>query len=233
MYWVSIALNILNQECWRWVNTFYLYLNISKNNLDAHIVLGLHRAQYLEIKGVEDEKILHIYFRIFETNSLDAHIVLGLHRAQYLQALRVLLCDHKHPKQRIDRDLFFGGGWGGRGLCSDLFPLILSWISRREFQKLIHKQSVINEGKGGMGTGRRRLIGSPKLQIIFHKRATKYRSLLRKMTYKDKGSCESSPPCSHTHTQTHIHTHAHTQTPLQTANMYISTYTYIYICIHL
>jgi len=32
------------------------------------------------------------------------------------------------------------------------------------------------------------------LQIIFHKRATKYRSLLPKMTYKDKGSCESSPP---------------------------------------
>ena len=33
------------------------------------------------------------------------------------------------------------------------------------------------------------------MQIIFHKRATKYRSLLRKMTYKDKGSHESSPPC--------------------------------------
>ena len=46
------------------------------------------------------------------------------------------------------------------------------------------------------GTGWRRLIGSPKLQIIFHKRATKYRSLLRKMTYKDKGSYDSSPPCS-------------------------------------
>jgi len=41
----------------------------------------------------------------------------------------------------------------------------------------------------------RRLIGSPKLQIIFHQRATKYRALLRKMTYKDKGSYESSPPC--------------------------------------
>ena len=36
----------------------------------------------------------------------------------------------------------------------------------------------------------------PKLQIIFHKRATKYRSLLWKMTYKDKGSYESSPPCN-------------------------------------
>ena len=49
---------------------------------------------------------------------------------------------------------------------------------------------------GFCATGWRRLIGSPKLQIIFHKRATKYRSLLRKMTYKDKGSYESSPPCS-------------------------------------
>jgi len=45
-------------------------------------------------------------------------------------------------------------------------------------------------------TGWRRLIGSPKLQIIFYKRATKYRSLLTKMTYKDKGSYESSPPCT-------------------------------------
>ena len=47
-----------------------------------------------------------------------------------------------------------------------------------------------------MRTGWRRLIGSPKLQIIFHKRATKYRALLRKMSYKDKGSYESSPPCT-------------------------------------
>jgi len=44
-------------------------------------------------------------------------------------------------------------------------------------------------------TGWRRLIGSLRLQIIFHKRATKCRSLLRKMTYKDKGSYESSLPC--------------------------------------
>jgi len=47
-----------------------------------------------------------------------------------------------------------------------------------------------------IGTGWRRLIGSPKLQIIFHKRATKYRALLREMSYKDKGSYESSPPCT-------------------------------------
>ena len=34
----------------------------------------------------------------------------------------------------------------------------------------------------------------PKSQVISHKRATTYRSLLRKTTYKDKGSYESSPP---------------------------------------
>ena len=50
---------------------------------------------------------------------------------------------------------------------------------------------------GYLRTRWRRLIGSPKLQTIFHKRATKYMSLLRKLTYKDKGSYESSPPCSH------------------------------------
>ena len=81
-------------------------------------------------------------------------------------------------------------------------------------------------------TGWPRLIGSPKLQIIFHQRAIEYRSLLRKMTYKDKGSYESSPPCiylrlcvytANTHTHTHTRTRrgrmelkkggAHTHTP--------------------
>ena len=40
----------------------------------------------------------------------------------------------------------------------------------------------------------RRVIGSPQLQIISRKKPAKYRSLLRKMTYKDKGSYESWPP---------------------------------------
>jgi len=52
-------------------------------------------------------------------------------------------------------------------------------------------------------TGWRRLMGSPKLQIIFHKRATKYRSLLREMTYKDKASYESSPPCRQSQSRTY------------------------------
>jgi len=53
---------------------------------------------------------------------------------------------------------------------------------------------LISHGK--FSTGWQRLIGSPELQIIFHKRAIKDRSLLRKMTYQDKVSYESSPPCS-------------------------------------
>jgi len=71
------------------------------------------------------------------------------------------------------------------GLCYDSLDLL---GLESNLQKL-HRWS----------TGWRRLIGSPKLQIIFHKRATKFRSLLRKMTYKDKGSYESSPPCTNAH----------------------------------
>ena len=33
------------------------------------------------------------------------------------------------------------------------------------------------------------------MQVIFGKRATNYRALLRKMTYKDKASYGFSPPC--------------------------------------
>ena len=42
----------------------------------------------------------------------------------------------------------------------------------------------------------RRLIGCLKLQVIFRQTATNYRARLRKMTYKDKASYESSPPCT-------------------------------------
>ena len=45
-------------------------------------------------------------------------------------------------------------------------------------------------------TGWRRPIGCLKLQVIFRKRATNYRALLRKMTCKDKASYDSTPPCT-------------------------------------
>ena len=38
-----------------------------------------------------------------------------------------------------------------------------------------------------------------KLQVIFHKRATNYGALLRKMTFRDKVSYGSSPPCIYIH----------------------------------
>ena len=43
-----------------------------------------------------------------------------------------------------------------------------------------------------------KLIGRLKLQVIFLKRATNERTLLWKMNYKDKASCDSTPrilPC--------------------------------------
>ena len=45
-------------------------------------------------------------------------------------------------------------------------------------------------------TGWRRLIGCLNLHVIFRKRATMYRALLRTMHYQNKASYGSSPPCS-------------------------------------
>ena len=45
-----------------------------------------------------------------------------------------------------------------------------------------------------MVTGWRGPIECLKLQVIFRKRATNYRALLRNMTYKDKASYHSTPP---------------------------------------
>jgi len=45
-------------------------------------------------------------------------------------------------------------------------------------------------------TGWRRPIGCLISWITFHKSATKYRALLRKMTYQNKASYESKPPCA-------------------------------------
>jgi len=47
-----------------------------------------------------------------------------------------------------------------------------------------------------LATGWRRHIGCLKLQVVFCKRATNYRALLQKMTYKDKASYDSTPPCT-------------------------------------
>jgi len=46
---------------------------------------------------------------------------------------------------------------------------------------------------GNCHTGWRRPIGCLGLQVIFRKRATNYRALLQKITYKDKASYGSSP----------------------------------------
>jgi len=76
-------------------------------------------------------------------------------------------------------------------------------------------------------TGWRRLIGSHKLQIIFHKRATIYGSLLQKMTYKDKRSyVDDIVSLMYTHRHTYIHprhTHTHIDTRTYTLDIHIHT----------
>ena len=45
---------------------------------------------------------------------------------------------------------------------------------------------LFHDFTGLVATGWRRLVGCLTWQVIFHKRATNYRALLRKMTYEDK-----------------------------------------------
>jgi len=81
-----------------------------------------------------------------------------------------------------------------------------------------------------------------KLQVIFHKRTTKYRDLLQKVTYKDKASYGSSPPCTphivkyiYLHTYTHIHIHLYRAVPRIAMSIYVCTHIiyYMYIYLHI
>ena len=60
---------------------------------------------------------------------------------------------------------------------------------------LIHVQFSVSQLFGIIRIGWPSLKGCLKLQVIFCKRATNTRALLRKITYKDKASYDSTPPC--------------------------------------
>ena len=87
-------------------------------------------------------------------------------------------------------------------MCVSLYICVCLYIYARLQHDRVYQRSRKQTYRDCEHTGWRRLIGSTKLQIIFHKRGQiqvtflQYRSLLRKITYKDKGSCESSPRCS-------------------------------------
>ena len=91
-------------------------------------------------------------------------------------------------------------------------------------------------------TGWRRCIGCLKLQVSFRKRAIIHRALLRKMTYKDKASYASLPPCMSSSSTVRLYTHMYVcdEDPLcppflQCVNTYIHIYIYVirmYTCIY-
>jgi len=99
-------------------------------------------------------------------------------------------------------------------LLRDLRGLLRYLTQEASWETCTRLKRPLERPVQGPCTGWQRLIGSPKRQIFFHKRATKYRSLLRKMTYEDKGSYESSPPCTKSRSlnKVFIHTHMYRHT---------------------
>jgi len=74
--------------------------------------------------------------------------------------------------------------------CNCITPLQLYGVAT------MREPSKLQGGKNAGDTGWRRPIGCLKSQVIFCKRATHYRALLRKTTYEDKACSESTPPCT-------------------------------------
>ena len=111
-------------------------------------------------------------------------------------------------------------------------------------------------------TGWRIPIVCLELQVIYRKRATNYRALLRKMTENDKASYDPTPPfslmhaqytlilsCRYTYTHLHIHSHLHFSNASAQATVHVdatnsmhaqctptfshtNAYTYLYVHLH-
>ena len=78
-------------------------------------------------------------------------------------------------------------------LSSSLPPFFPSSLSRLS---LSHIHTPDTHRCRTSDTGWQRLVGCLALQVIFRKRATNYRALWWKMTYKDKACYDPAPPCS-------------------------------------
>ena len=94
----------------------------------------------------------------------------------------------------------------------------------------------------------RRPIGCLKLHVIFRKRVTNYRALLWKMTYKDKASYDSTPPCVAVslflsmcvsiYVQVYVYIYMYAYIHIYTCvcvyiYMYMCMYMYVRMCIHI
>ena len=85
----------------------------------------------------------------------------------------------------------------GDSIVSHTSKRHVTFISTSRHVSIRHVTTHICMSHTRLLTGRQKFIGCPKSQVIFRERATNYRALLRKMTYKDKASYGSSPPCIH------------------------------------
>jgi len=100
---------------------------------------------------------------------------------------RDLVCRQKFVSKHHLKHATSDGDMGPHISTLDILSSDIFWDTRC--------RCLIGTCDVGLDTGWRRFIGCLKLQVIFRKRAANYRALLRKMSYEDKASYDSTPLC--------------------------------------
>ena len=127
----------------------------------------------------------HTYIHTYICVCLYVYIYIYIHIYIYTTLVEMQIpCEMRKHSQRYTMEEYGALSKEYRALLIECRALLIVEMQIRPGRKTRH-----------LCTGWRRPIWCLELQVIFWKRVTNYRALLRKMTFEDKASYGSSPPC--------------------------------------
>ena len=153
----------------------------------THTQVNAHPQMDRQTDRQPNRQCAHTYTR----TSAHAHVHIHA-RCQSKPLVSVLLVSKYQP--HINYDEHIQNGWKCLAFCfyRTVYASILEEVFGWEYDLFLY----LGLNSQYLRTGLRRPRECHKLQVISRKRATNYRTLLRKMTCKDKASYDPTPRCS-------------------------------------